>query len=298
MLRRRRRCRAALAVVLAVVLTAAACSKPARRPPPAGWLYQLQGYPSGRLDAIAKAPQPLAVIDLARDAHADYFRPDEIAALHQAGKTVLAYFEIGSIEDFRPEYPALPRDLVLNRWEDWPNEYFVRYWDARWWDRVVRPRVDQALRAGFDGVYLDTPLAYEEIDLPLVPGSSRDSLARAMVALIQQISGYAKAKRTGFRIVPQNSPELRRYPGYQAAVDGIGVEELFFLATDEPCNQEFCAENLADTRALHAAGKFVLAVDYAVKPEHVAAACRRYASEGFAGYLTVRDLDRIAAPCR
>jgi cysteinyl-tRNA synthetase len=264
------------------------------------WLYQLQGYPGGRLDAIARAPQQLDVIDLARDAATGYFRPDEIAALHRAGKTVLAYFEIGSVEDFRPEYASVrhdANDLVLNKWPDWPNEYFVRYWDPRWWDRVVRPRVDQALRAGFDGVYLDTPLAYEEIDLGLVPGSTRDSLARAMVALIGRISRYAKAQRPGFWIFPQNSPELRRYPGYTAAIDGIGMEELFFLATDKPCTESWCPENLADTRALHAAGKAVLAVDYATQPANVATACHRYASEGFVGYVTVRDLDRISPPC-
>jgi cysteinyl-tRNA synthetase len=261
-------------------------------------VYQLQNYPSGNLAAIARAPQPLAVVDLARDANTGYFRPDELAALHRAGKTVFAYFEIGSIEEFRPEYPSLPRDLVLNRWEDWPNEHFVRYWDARWWERVVRPRVDRALGAGFDGVYLDTPLAYEEIDLSLVPGSTRDTLGRAMVSLIGRLSGYAKAERPGFRIVPQNSPELRRYPGYQDAIDGIGIEELFFRATDEPCTEDFCGENLADVRALRSAGKFVLAVDYAVRPEDVAAACRRYAGEGFTGYVTVPELDRIAPPCR
>ncbi len=38
----------------------------------------------------------------------------------------------------------------------------------------MRPRVDQALQAGFDGVYLDTPLAYEELDLKLVQGENRD----------------------------------------------------------------------------------------------------------------------------
>ena len=43
------------------------------------------------------------------------------------------------------------------------------------------------------------------------------------------------------------------------------MEELFFLATDEPCAEEYCAENLANTRALRDAGKFVLAVDYATR---------------------------------
>ena len=264
------------------------------------WLYQLQNYPDGRLDALARAPQHLAVIDLARDAGSSYFKPDEIAALRRSGKKVLAYFEIGSIEDFRPEYGPLrrhARDLILNRWSEWPNEYFVRYWDERWWTEVVRPRVDRALHAGFDGIYLDTPLAYEELDLSMVPGSNRDALARQMVNLIVRISRYAKAKRPGFWIVPQNSPELRMYPHYVSAIDGIGMEELFFQATDRPCTEDWCAENLANARSLRDAGKLVLAVDYATRPDNIRTACRHYAEERFAGNVTVVDLDRIKRPC-
>ena len=264
------------------------------------WLYQLQNYDNDRLDALARVPQKLVVIDLARDAGSDYFTASEIAALRGSGKLVLAYFEIGSIEQFRPEYPDL-RDhaasLILNQWPEWPDEFFVRYWDERWWDQVIRPRLDQALRAGYDGVYLDTPLAYEALDLKLAPGQTRDSLARAMVALIVRISEYVKARRPGLLVVPQNSPELRRLPGYTTAIDGIGMEELFFHATDEPCTASYCAENLSDTRALRAAGKFVLAVDYATRAGDVRAACARYRQEGFAGYVTTVDLDRISAPC-
>jgi cysteinyl-tRNA synthetase, unknown class len=271
-------------------------------PPPAitDWVYQLQGYHAGGLDALARAPQQLAVIDLARDGGADFFRPEEIAALRGSGKKVLAYFEIGSIEDYRPEYGPLRRqagDLILNRWADWPDEYFVRYWDPRWWERVVRPRVDRALRAGFDGVYLDTPLAYEELDLARAPGWTRDRLARAMAALIVRISRYLKARHPGAWVVPQNSPELRSQPGYTGAIDGIGMEELFFQATDRPCAEGFCAENLDHARALRDTGKLVLAVDYAARATNVRAACARYRRERFAGYVGARDLDHIGPPC-
>jgi cysteinyl-tRNA synthetase len=216
------------------------------------------------------------------------------------GKRILAYFEIGSIEHFRPEYPVLMRDapdLIANEWPEWPGEYFVRYYDERWWSAVVRPRVDQAIRAGFDGVYLDTPLAYEQIDLDLAQGRDRARLAKEMAGLIERISRYAKAKRPGFLIVPQNSPELRHQDGYTAAIDGIGMEELFYEATDERCTEDYCAENLAETRALHDAGKFVLSVDYATRPADVRAACDRYRTEHFAGTVTVLDLDRTSPPC-
>ena len=73
------------------------------------WVYQLQDYPRGRLDAIAASDHDLAVIDLARDADTRWFRRREIAAVQRSGKKVLAYFEIGSIENFRPEYRLLRR---------------------------------------------------------------------------------------------------------------------------------------------------------------------------------------------
>ncbi|KOV80722.1 glycoside hydrolase [Nocardia sp. NRRL S-836] len=267
--------------------------------PPGSFVYQLQGYRDGRLDELAAAPFRTAVVDLARDGGASYFQADEIGALKASGKRVLAYFEIGSIESFRPDFTAIRDDrLLLNEWRSWPGEHFVRYWEPRWWDLAVRPRLDRALAAGFDGVYLDTPLAYEEIDLGLVPGLGRTELAERMTDLIVRISAHVKGANPSFGVYPQNSPELREYPGYLDAIDGVGVEELFFRATDEPCTADFCAENLAATRKLKEAGKTVLAVDYATRPENVAQACRRYREEGFEGYVTVRGLDTVAAPCR
>ncbi|SEG73420.1 cysteinyl-tRNA synthetase, unknown class [Nonomuraea solani] len=272
-------------------------------PPPLAetttFTYVLQGYPGGRLDAVERAPHPLAIIDLSRDGTtAGYFTAGEIARVRARGKRVLAYFEIGSIETFRTEYRALRGGgLVLNRWPDWPDERFVRYWEPAWWDRVVRPRIDQALRAGFDGVYLDTPLAYEEIDLARVPGETRAGLARKMAGLIVRVSEHARRARPGFLIVPQNSPELRHQPGYVQAIDGIGMEELFYRATDEPCDESWCRENLKDALALRELGKIVLATDYARRPANVAAACARHRRYGLAGNVTVVDLDRVSPPC-
>jgi cysteinyl-tRNA synthetase len=264
------------------------------------WAYQLQEYPGGRLDKLAAGPYQLVVVDLARDAKQDWFTKAEIGRVRATGKRALAYFEIGSIEDFRPEYPVLRKDaadLIANEWSDWPGEYFVRYYDERWWRLVVQPRVEQALKAGFDGVYLDTPLAYEEIDLDAVQGRDRAALARGMAALIARISRYAKAKRPGFLIVPQNSPELRHQPGYTPAIDGIGMEHLFYLDSGESCAEDWCAENLAETRALRRAGKFVLSVDYTSRAADISAACARYRTERFAGTVTVLDLDRPVPPC-
>ncbi|WP_336209633.1 endo alpha-1,4 polygalactosaminidase [Nonomuraea sp. LPB2021202275-12-8] len=295
---------AALAVLTALagcVTGAEGRSAPALREV-TSFTYVLQRYPEGRLDAVARAPHQLAIVDLSRDGTAEgAFTAEEVARVRGSGKLVLAYFEIGSIEEFRTEFEPLRdrhADLMLNIWADWPDEHFVKYWEPGWWSQVIRPKVDQALRAGFDGVYLDTPLAYEEIDLARVPGETRATLGRKMVDLIIKISAYAKKIRPGFSVVPQNSPELRHFSGYVGAIDGIGMEELFFRATDRPCRESWCQENLADALALRKQGKAVLATDYARSPENIKTACAHYRRSGIAGNVTMVDLDRISPPCQ
>jgi cysteinyl-tRNA synthetase len=291
-----------LVAVVSLVCVASACSPAAeqRENPPPSVAYQLSSYEDDKLDDIAGKPQELVIIDLARDAAASYFTADEIGKVRAKGKKVLAYFEIGSLEKFRPDFEQFRRtnpDLMLNEWEHWEGEFFVKYWDKRWWESAVKPRVDRALAAGFDGVYMDTPLAYEEIDLRLVPGETRQTLGRKMVDLIIRISEYAKQARPDFLIYPQNSPELRHHTGYTKAIDGIGMEELFFLATDEPCDKDFCAENLREAKALRDAGKTVVAIDYATDPDNIASACRKHRDEKFAGAVTVKPLDTVPPPC-
>jgi cysteinyl-tRNA synthetase len=170
------------------------------------WVYQLQGYADDGVDELVAAPGDLAVIDLARDG--DWFSAEEVGELQDSGKIVLAYLSIGTIENFRPELADLPGEVILNVWPDWPEEHWVRYWHSAWWDEVVRPRVDQALAAGFDGVYLDTPLAYENIDLSLLAGEGedRDTLAQKMVDLIVRISEHGKAQDPGFLVFPRTHP--------------------------------------------------------------------------------------------
>lgn len=294
-----------------LLLALAACRgtgeapEPPGSPPPAPgpapsvrtWIYQLTGYPASGLAALGAAAADLYVIDLTKDG-ATPWSGDDLAALE--GKPVLAYMEIGGMENYRPEYSVVQKDapdLLLNSVPGWSGEWYAKYWDERWWNLVVRPRLDKAFAAGFKGIYLDLVDAYEGISLNLVPGETRDSLAAKMVALLGRISQYVKAKRPDFWVFPQNAPELRMRPGYLSAIDGIGLEELFFYATDKPCTDSGCQERLAHARAIRDAGKLVLTVDYATRPENVRAACEKSRAERFVPYVTVVDLDRISPLC-
>lgn len=254
------------------------------------WVYQLSGYPDDQLTQIAGSNFDLAVIDLARDGSEDFFTYNEIQAVKATGKIVLAYFEIGAIEDYRPEWPDVPTDLMLGPVDGWPGEQYVKYWDSRWWTIVVQERIDEALATGFDGVYLDMIVTYEEIPADAA-GTTRDDLARKMVSLISALSAYAKSKNPAFKIMPQNSPELYTYPGYLDAVDGLGIEELYVLATDRACTQDWCFENQRNAAAIHAAGKLVLTIDYATIQTNIDLAYTQSLAAGFVPYVSVRDLD-------
>lgn len=253
------------------------------------WVYQLTGYQNDQLSQIAGSNFQLAVVDLARDGSSDYFTPSEVAAVQVTGKIVLAYFEIGAIEEYRPEWPLVPPDLMLGAVNGWPGEQYVKYWDPRWWP-IVQGRVDQAIAAGFDGAYLDMIVTYEEIPANAA-GTNRADLASKMVDLIDRLARYAKTIDPNFKIVPQNAPELYTWPKYLPAIDGLGMEELYYLATDQPCAQSWCAENRANAAVVRAAGKLVLTIDYASQAVNIGDAYTRSRMAGFVPYCSVVDLD-------
>ena len=253
------------------------------------WVYQLTGYQNDRLDQIAASAFDLAVIDLTRDGCVDTFTRSEIEAVQDAGKVVLAYFEIGAIEEYRPEWPDVPNDLKLGAVSGWPSEQYVAYWDERWWP-IVQGRVDQAIAAGFDGAYLDMIVTYEEIPADAA-GSDREDLAQKMVDLIARLSVYAKERAPSFKVVPQNSPELHIYSGYLQAIDALGIEELYFLATDRACTRSWCYENQENAAAIRDAGKLVLTIDYADQDAAIASAYEQSRAAGFVPYVSVRSLD-------
>lgn len=286
-----------LTVIASMSLSAVASAENGDWSSVQSWVYQLSNYRSDNLQEIAESPFNLAVIDLTRDGKNDYFSHEEIDLVKKTGKIVLAYFEIAAIEEYRPEWNAVPDDLKAGKVEGWPKEQYVKFWDERWWP-IVKGRIDQALKAGFNGAYLDMVTTYEEI-----PGTAMSSEVRAhkMVDLIERISKYAKGKSAGFKIVPQNCPELFTWSywtpkpnqKYIEAIDGLGLESVFYMAHDKPANKGWCRENRDNALAIKKAGKLVLGVDYAKKPVSIADAYSRQKELGFVPYVSVQALDRI-----
>lgn len=261
------------------------------------WVYQLCDYKDGKLDEIAGCGSDLAVVDLSRDGGRNFFTREEISSLKSSGMLVLAYFEIGAIEEGRPEWSSVSGDLKAGGVDGWPKEQHVKFWDERWWP-VVKGRIDQAIDAGFDGAYLDMVTTYEEI-----PGSGMtlEKRAIAMVDLISRISRYAKERNPAFRIVPQNCPELYTWTfaepkpnkKYLEAIDGIGIESAFYIAHDKPAAQAWCEENRENALAIKHAGKLVFAIDYAKKRPCIEDSYKKLRAIGFVPYVSIRELNVI-----
>ncbi|MDA0232183.1 MAG: endo alpha-1,4 polygalactosaminidase [Chloroflexi bacterium] len=271
---------------------------------PADWVYWLSDID---MNAIGLARPAIAVIDYSQDGAADTeFTAQQISSLRArmtGDALVISYMSIGEAEDYRYYWQdawnsgrsARPGWLDAEN-PNWAGNYKVRYWEPDWQAQIFGSPdsyLDKIIAAGFDGVYLDIIDAYDYF-----AERGRASAEDEMVRFVSAISEYAKAKRPGFMIFPQNAPELGARADYMSVVDGIGMDGMYF-GWDEPNK----ATNAADTEWLEEqlarfvdAGKTVLAVDYASKDGDVAEAYRRARSQGYRSTVTHVDLDRLPAP--
>lgn len=125
-----------------------------------------------------------------------------------------------------------------------------------------------------------------------------------MVAFVSEISAYAKAKKPGFLIIPQNGESLASEPGYLEVVDGIGREDLSFgyQKDGKPTPEEEKNLMVSYLDMFVAQGKKVLTVDYVFSnsedvPDYADATDRIHTAytfssgKGYIPYATVRNLN-------
>lgn len=228
--------------------------------------------------------------------------PDTVPALKKSpggDKTVLAYLSIGQAEDYRsywdPTWDTDPPSWLDESDPDWRGDYWVRYWEPGWKKIIFGSPdayLDQIIALGFDGIYLDRVDAYnyyEERD-------GRSTAAREMADFVIELAEYARERRPGFGVFPQNAEELGpMFDDYFDAMTGIGIEDLYYggTADHEPTPPSWTAEREADLAVWVDAGKLVLTTDYTSRSEQISDAYRRSIDHGFVPYVTDRSLGRI-----
>ncbi len=290
------------------------------------WGYQLQG---ARPELIPPEID-LLVIDHARDASEQkIFSPSDIEQFKRRpgapDRIVLAYMSIGEAETYRAYWrhswtssalaPLLKPAWLGRENKEWKGNYLVRYWHPGWQRLIVMPNrtqldafrqdmfgqnvfgqnvfgmdlpyIDKILEAGFDGVYLDRVDSFAPWEKTMLTART------AMRDFVQRISAYAKARRPGFLIVPQNGEELLREPGYLNAIDAIAKEDLVFgLDGQERQNPADEIAHASETLSrAQKAGMPVLVVEYLRDIDKQQAALRHISAKRFLPTFAVRDLN-------
>lgn len=210
------------------------------------WHYQLQDFdwlaPPSTRNYLVVDPylnNKIVPVDLVKKAQSN-------------GTKVFAYLSIGEAEDYRPYWGkwTTPPSWLDAENPQWKGNYKVKFWEPAW-QRIVYAQLEQIVRAGFDGVYLDIVDAYEYY-------VAQD----LMIDFVVAISRRAKAINPQFKIVPQNADALLTDANYVRHIDGIGCEDIWYGEDDDGVKNKDPAPSIHRLKRFIAQGKFVLSVEY------------------------------------
>ncbi|MBZ4651066.1 MJ1477/TM1410 family putative glycoside hydrolase, partial [Thermosipho sp. (in: thermotogales)] len=190
-----------------------------------------------------------------------------IKKLKENGTTILSYLSIGEAEDYRSywkkEWNKNPPEWLGSENPMWPGNYKVKYWYIEW-QNIVFNMIDEILKYEVDGLYLDlidSFIYWSENGYP------KEFTALQMIDFVFQISNYLKSKGN-FLVVPQNGENILDYDtsnNYINAIDGIGIESLFFKYTKR-IDEKITLNRLKYIQEIQNQGKFVLVTDYIFSP--------------------------------
>lgn len=210
------------------------------------WYWQLTGNVNNA--------EPVAAYDI------DGFENSaaEVASLHSQGKRVICYIDVGTAEDFRPDYSEFPKS-VLGRHNGWPGERWLDIRQLSVLEPIMTARFEMCKEKGFDAVEPDNMEGYaNKTGFPLT--AAEQLTYNEWVANEVHSLGMAVLQKND----GEQTPELLPY------FDG---------ALTEQCNQY---KECADFEPYLAAGKPVLNAEYRL---HTAKFC---AADNAAGIMGAR----------
>jgi cysteinyl-tRNA synthetase len=238
------------------------------------WAYQLQEISEpGAVDALVSSHYDMLVLEPTRtDWSSDdkFFDTQGMVSQLKSSeasdgvhrKLVIAYIDIGEAEDWRWYWtwsqdwdcaghpPADWPDYILACDPDgWTGNYPVAYWDEDWRDIVIYGDhqgsdpdrdydsvIDEAIKDGFDGIYLDWVEGFENEAVMAAAQAAGKDPAVEMIAFIQEMKDYATVRHPDFLVIQQNAAALSDgHPELFTLIDAISQEAIWYDgdATDE-----------------------------------------------------------------
>jgi hypothetical protein len=213
-------------------------SQGARWVPPRSltWYWQLQG--------TVNNSEPVAAYDI------DGFdnSAGEVSTLHGQGKHVICYIDVGTAENWRPDYSSFPASL-LGSSNGWPGERWLDISNLSVLEPIMTARFQMCRDKGFDAVEPDNMDGYENsTGFPLT--------AASQLTYNEWIAGEVHA--LGMAVLQKSDGE--QTPQLEPHFDG---------ALDEQCNQYHECSNF---QPYLAAGKPVLNAEYTLSTSSFCAA--------------------------
>lgn len=263
---------------------------------------------------LAECGRDVVVLDAVFTTDEGPWTPEELQSI-RAGKPrrrVVAYVSIGEAEDYRSYWKkewdadgdgkpdaAAPKFLNIEN-PDWKGNYRVRYWHKEW-QEIMLPAVDQVVKQGFDGIYLDIVDAFEFYEYDPVTKDWRDDMVntetgntyrRDMITWVAAIAKRARDRKADFLVIPQNAAQLLAHEDYRDLISAIGVEDLFVNDSKLRSEKDFrFVTNFL--KQLQAVGKPVLVIDYPKSDKVNKGAFELSTRHGFTHLLTDRDLKTL-----
>jgi len=258
------------------------------------WGYQLQNVEAKALDATT---YDVLVVDAGSGDGKWGLSRDDIRRLKSkpdgSRRIVLAYINIGEAEDYR-YYWQKAWDKTPPAWMGaencrWRGDHRVRHWAPEWQRLIFGSPTSYLARlvdAGYDGAWLD------RVDIFYYWRGERWQAADDMVRFVTALSAWAKARREGFLIVPQNGEELLSDRRYRAAIDAQGKEDMLLgdRGNDVRNTEARIGRAKRNMAPLLAEGRPVLAVEYARRKDLLPAIEAELRALGLRPYFGPRSL--------
>jgi uncharacterized protein (TIGR01370 family) len=175
----------------------------------------------------------------------------QVASLHQTGRVVLAYLDVGTIEPGRPWFTRA-RAYRLDRWAQW-GEWYADVSKAGYRRLVAGAVAPQILGKGFDGLFLDN---VDMIESHPRQGPGMRALVRALARRVHTAGGVVFAQNGADVLGP-----------LVGTLDGWNREDVSF--TYDPGSRSYRPATpgelhaaQSELRRMAAAGKLITATDY------------------------------------